>query len=155
MKKQCFFLLVALICSEILTHETHTQQKDDEAYAKMTDIEKSKRCTGKYNKKVCNKVQHCCYWEYKDPAFDEFQPVCYDFDTFHKYYVRNDQAYILKINQSAYRTAVKQSNLCNLIANDDRFPEVKECSCHFISELSANTLKASIFLLTIITAFLN
>ena len=154
-----------MICSEIFTKDSATDKAEnkyiveEEEYQKLRDIDKSKRCTGNYEKTVCNKVRHCCYWEYKDPDYNEFLPVCYNFDVFKKYYVRDVGAYTLKINQSGYRADVRENNLCNLLISDDQFPEVRKCSCLYIEELGkmafANTLKASMFLLTIIAAFLS
>lgn len=153
MNTKLYLLLVFLVCQTIFTADPPAKKGlTPEEYQKMSYVDKSKLCTGKYNKSVCNTVEHCCYWEYKDPRYDEYQPVCYNFDVFHKFYVRDDEAYILKIAQSSYRTAVKENNLCDLLANDDRFPKLRNCSCRFISDLSSGLLKTSIFFISTIIA---
>merc|ERR1712196_148466 len=129
--------------------------EDEKKYGDLSWEDRAKRCTGKYNKSSCNKVQHCCFWEYKDPTYEEYQPVCYDFSVFKKFYVRDDADYILKINQVTTKQSVKEGNLCSLLASDDRFPSLRNCSCHYVSEMSSNMIKASFFLLSAITAFLN
>jgi hypothetical protein len=113
---------------------------DEAVYNKLSDPEKSKRCTALRNQVECNKIRHCCYWEYEDPKYEEYLPICLDFNILNYYYVRNDKAYIEKLNQSSRSSQVNEGNLCGLLKFDSRFPKVRRCSCEYMAQNNGSGL---------------
>lgn len=115
-------------------------QAEEDAYQKLSDEAKSKRCTSLRNQVECNKIRHCCYWEYEDPKYEEFLPMCLNYDVFDKFYVRDQKAYIQKLNQSSRRSSVNEGNLCDLLKFDERFPKIKRCSCVYMAKNNGSGL---------------
>lgn len=114
--------------------------QEEALYRKLSDPEKSKRCTPLRNQVECNKIRHCCYWEYEDPKYEEYLPVCLDFNILKDYYVRDDKAYIQKLNQSSRSSQVNEGNLCGLLKFDHRFPKVRRCSCEYMAQNNGSGL---------------
>jgi hypothetical protein len=111
-------------------------EQEAKEYRNLSDEEKSRRCSGKYNQVECNKVKHCCYWEFNDPIYEEFQPVCMDFDIIKKFYIRNEGAYIAKIGQAPRHGFVDKDNMCHMFKFDTTFPRVRSCSCQYMYKKS-------------------
>jgi hypothetical protein len=120
--------------------------EDEEKYKKLSDPDKSKRCTSLRNQVECNKIRHCCYWEYEDPKYEEYLPICLDFDILKNYYVRDEKAYIQKLNQSSRSSQVNEGNLCGLLKFDTRFPKVRRCSCEYMAVNNGSGLMGVVWL---------